>query len=80
MKRLATVMAAAAVMAVVTGAYGAQLALAGTCAGKVPTKLGWTRQPGHAAGVLHWTPPASHPEAISYRAFRDGVVIGQTTS
>ena len=46
MKRLATVMAAAAVMAVVTGAYGAQLALAGTCTGKVPTKLGWTRQRG----------------------------------
>lgn len=80
MKRLATVMAAAAVMAVVTGAYGAQLALAGTCTGKVPTKLGWTRQAGHAAGVLHWTPPASHPEGVSYRAFRDGVVIGQTTS
>ena len=38
MKRLATVMAAAAVMAVVTGAYGAQLALAGTCTGKVSDK------------------------------------------
>ena len=78
MRRIATVMAAAAVMAVVTGAYGAQLALAGTCTGKVPTKLAWSRTAGHAAGVLRWTAPRSHPSPIYYRVLRDGTVIGQT--
>ncbi len=78
MRRLATVMAAAVVMAVVTGAYGAQLALAGTCSGKTPTKLAWSRAAGHAAGVLRWVPPATRPPAAAYRVLRNGTVIGQT--
>ena len=79
MRRLATVMAAAAVMAVVTGAYGAQLALAGTC----------YRQGTHKARVVEGGGPRRRRAALGttryaatgsrlYRVLRDGTVIGQT--
>src|SRR4051794_31228669 len=80
MKRLAAVVAAAATLAVVTGALGAQLAMASTCTGKVATNLTWTRVVGHQSGTLRWTAPAQHPTTFSYRVLRNGTVIGQTTT
>ncbi len=80
MKRLAAVVAAAATLAVVTGALGAQLAMASTCTGKVATNLTWTRVVGHQSGTLRWTAPAQHPTTFSYRVLRNGTVIGQTTN
>ena len=71
-------MAAAVVMAVVTGAYGAQLALAGTCTGKAPTKLAWSRAAGARRRACCAGPRRRGIRPAAYRVLRNGTVIGQT--
>jgi spore germination protein YaaH len=52
---------------------------AASCKGKVPTKLRFARSQSRLSGRLHWLAPRLRAAGSSYRVYRDGRVVGQTT-
>ncbi|MDQ5832528.1 MAG: fibronectin type III domain-containing protein, partial [Actinomycetota bacterium] len=50
------------------------------CAGEAPRALSFERKPGKLAGRLSWRPPGQAGPGMRYRVYRNGAVVGQTTS